>query len=578
MGTTAGTCTVTVDQSGGTNYNAAAQVSQSFTVTPPQQTTTLSVATASGTYGGSVDLSATLTAGTTPVGGEIVNFSVNGTQVCGGTLPSLCPMTDPITGIVTLAGVSLSEIKAGTYTNGVTASFAGDSGYTASNGVNTLTVNPATVTFTLSSLNQTYSGSARSVTVASTPAGVTPSVTYTGTNGTTYTTSTTAPTDAGSYTVAVTSANPNYTGSQTGTLVVAKANQTITVTTAAPSSKAYNGTFTVAANTDSGLSVTYGSNGGCSNNRAGYTMTSGSTACTVTFDQSGNANYNAATQVIETVTATKASATIDLSNLNRTYDGGAKAATATTTPIGLSGVTITYAEGSTAVSAPTDAGSYSVHASLSNPNYTASEVTGTLVIAKAPQSISFSLSTLPAKTYGNTSFDISSYGSGGGSSNAVTFSSATASVCTVSGSTVTIVAAGTCTINVDEAGSSNYLPAPQVQGSVTISKATLAVTPPSGRSVQYSDALPSLTPAITGYVLGQNASVLTSSPTSFPDRSLMAPRYPDSLRSLRPFASVRGHPLSVVETRSPRSSSGRHREPIDGGQPRTTANPTTVNS
>ncbi len=38
-------------------------------------------------------------------------------------------------------------------------------------------------------------------------------------------------------------------------------------------------------------------------------MTSGTTACSVIFNQSGNANYNAATQVTETVTATPGPAT-----------------------------------------------------------------------------------------------------------------------------------------------------------------------------------------------------------------------------------------------------------------------------
>jgi len=247
-------------------------------------------------------------------------------------------------------------------------------------------------------------------------------------------------------------------------------------------------------------------------------MTSGATACTVTFDGAGNANYNAASQVTETVTATKAAATLSLSNLNQTYDGTARSVTVDTTPSGLTGVSLTYT-GITPTSygasttAPTNAGSYSVDASLRNPNYMASDATGTLVIAKAPQTISFSLSTLPVKTYGDGNFDIGRYASGGASDNAVTFSSATTGVCTVAGSTVTIVSAGTCTINADQAGSSNYLAASQVTQDVTISKATLTVTPPRGISVQYSDALSSLTPTITGYVLSQGQSALTTAPT-----------------------------------------------------------------
>ena len=94
------------------------------------------------------------------------------------------------------------------------------------------------------------------------------------------------------------------------TVTATTASQTITVTTAAPASAAYNGQFTVAATASSGLAVAYTSSGGCSNSGATYTMTSPTTACTVLFNQAGNANYKAATQVTETVTATMASQTI----------------------------------------------------------------------------------------------------------------------------------------------------------------------------------------------------------------------------------------------------------------------------
>ncbi|MGA7521133.1 MAG: right-handed parallel beta-helix repeat-containing protein [Acidobacteriaceae bacterium] len=58
---------------------------------------------------------------------------------------------------------------------------------------------------------------------------------------------------------------------------------------------------------------------------------------------------------------------------------------------------------------------------------------------------------------------------------AVTFSSATTSVCTVSGTTATFIAAGTCTIDANQAGDSTYAAAPQVAQSFTVS----AAAPPS---------------------------------------------------------------------------------------------------
>src|SRR5207244_9599968 len=89
-----------------------------------------------------------------------------------------------------------------------------------------------------------------------------------------------------------------------------------------------------------------------------------------------NANYTAA-NATGTLTITKATATISLSNLTQSYDGSPKPVTVTTGPAGLSGVSVTY-NGSATV--PTNVGSYTVVASLNNANYTASNATGTLNI------------------------------------------------------------------------------------------------------------------------------------------------------------------------------------------------------
>src|SRR5207247_3093521 len=99
-----------------------------------------------------------------------------------------------------------------------------------------------------------------------------------------------------------------------------------------------------------------------------------------------------------TLIINKAPATITLSGLTPTYDGAPKPVTATTNPLGLSGVSITYDGSSTA---PTNAGSYAVVASLNNTNYQAPNATGTLVIAKAAATITLSGLT-PSYTYDGT--------------------------------------------------------------------------------------------------------------------------------------------------------------------------------
>src|SRR4029077_6327130 len=91
----------------------------------------------------------------------------------------------------------------------------------------------------------------------------------------------------------------------TETVTAQKADQAITVTTHAPASAAFNSSFSVAANAQGGP-VSFTSAGACSNTGGDFTMTSGSGTCSVRYDQAGNANYNAAPQVTESVTAQKA--------------------------------------------------------------------------------------------------------------------------------------------------------------------------------------------------------------------------------------------------------------------------------
>src|SRR5205807_7444036 len=85
-----------------------------------------------------------------------------------------------------------------------------------------------------------------------------------------------------------------------------KAAQAITVTTHAPSSAIYNTSFTVAATGGGSWNpVTFSSRVVCSNVGVTFTITSGTGSCSVKYDQAGDANYNAATQVVESTTAQK---------------------------------------------------------------------------------------------------------------------------------------------------------------------------------------------------------------------------------------------------------------------------------
>ena len=127
--------------------------------------TTLTVAAATGTFGGTVDLSATLTANGTGLSGKTVSFTLNGNSAGSGITDS--------SGIATVSGVSLTGITAGSYPGGVAASFAGDSSNGASSGANLLTVNQASTTTGLtSSVNPSVFG--QSVTFTATVSPVAP--------------------------------------------------------------------------------------------------------------------------------------------------------------------------------------------------------------------------------------------------------------------------------------------------------------------------------------------------------------------------------------------------------------------
>ena len=105
------------------------------------------------------------------------------------------------------------------------------------------------------------------------------------------------------------------------------------------------------------------------------------------------ASNSAASGVVSgtaTLTVTPAPATVTLSGLTPIFTGSSLPVTATTNPSGL-GVTVLYNGSATP---PTAAGSYTVTATVNDPNHTGS-TSGTLVIARAPATVTLSALTPP---------------------------------------------------------------------------------------------------------------------------------------------------------------------------------------
>ncbi len=256
---------------------------------------------------------------------------------------------------------------------------------------------------------------------------------------------------------------------------IAKGNQTISFSALPP--KTYGDSpFLVTATASSGLPISYTTAPPSICTNSGNLITIiGAGDCSVTASQPGNADYNPATPVSQTVVIFKANQTINFGALpNATYLDPPFAVTATAT----SGLAVTFGvTGNCSISGNmvtiTGAGSCAVTASqLGNANYNAAQaVSRTFSIAKASQTIVFGL--LATKVYTDAPFTVSATVASG---LPVTFTVSTPTTCSVSGNTVTILNAGTCTVVAHQSGDLNYNAAADAPQSFTIDKATDVIT------------------------------------------------------------------------------------------------------
>ena len=110
--------------------------------------TSLDVSPATGTYGGTVAISATLTSGGSPLSGATISFTLNGSTFANNTA-----VTDS-NGTAQVSGVSLADIATGTYPSSVGASYSDNGTLVTSS--DSLTVNPAPLTITAGSSSMIF--------------------------------------------------------------------------------------------------------------------------------------------------------------------------------------------------------------------------------------------------------------------------------------------------------------------------------------------------------------------------------------------------------------------------------------
>jgi hypothetical protein len=261
--------------------------------------------------------------------------------------------------LVTYDGSAEAPINAGTYTVEAVVDDPNYEGTATGN----LVVTKAAASVVLGDLEAVFDGEPKAVSVITDPVGLAVLVTYDG--------SAEAPVNAGTYTVEAVVDDPNYEGTATGDLVIAKAAASVVL---GDLEAVFDGEPKAASVTTEPVGL----------------------AVLVTYDGSAEAPVTAGTYTVEAVVddpnyegtaagnsvIAKAAASVVLGDLEAVFDGEPKAASVTTEPVGLA-VLVTY-DGS--AEAPVNAGAYAVEAVVDDPNYEGTAA-GNLVIAKAAASV-----------------------------------------------------------------------------------------------------------------------------------------------------------------------------------------------
>ena len=439
-GSSIGTCTIAADQAGNGTYSSAPRATQSFAIVKIGQSVSFGAAPAIAT-------------------GGVGTVSAAASSSLAVTLGSSTP------GVCSISGNTVTGITPGACF--IFANQAGNANYSAA----------AQVTQSLTIGNQTLSFGAAPAIVS----GGTGTITAMATSSLAVTFTSIAPSvcsvsgstvsgiAAGACIIAANqSGNANYVSAAqvTQSFIIGKANQSISFG-AAPTVVA-GGVGSVSGNATSNLAVSFTSTTPaiCSINGSTVTGIAAGT-CTIAANQAGNANYNAAALATLPIAIGKGNQTVSfgaapmilidgVGTVSATASSNLSVGFTSNTPgtCSVNGSTVTGIAVGTCTIAANQAG---------NANYNAAAaVTQPILVGKGNQTLSFG--TAPAIQVGGIGLVSATATSG----LAVSFTSATASVCAVSGSTVTGIAVGTCTIAADQAGNSSYNAAARVTQAIGV--------------------------------------------------------------------------------------------------------------
>ncbi|MFA9276361.1 MAG: beta strand repeat-containing protein [Rhodoluna sp.] len=568
--TSAATSTTVTGLTAGTAYN--------FRVTPFYSSTTLAITSATASATTNLQATGSITNLTATSSGATFQVNSAGATVLSASASSggtALTVSGPVSGVYTVSGATPGSVV------DVSVTYTANSGY-APPATSTGSIR-AFASVTLSGLTPTYSGSALPVSSTTVPSGLTVTYTYTGTAGTTYATSATAPTAAGSYTVQATISDATHTGSATGTLVISKADQSA-VSISNASTVVYGSTLALTAT-------------GGSSSTSGYTFTKVSGPCTISGStlsttaagdciynafKAGDTNYNqSATTANFTTTVTPKPLTlaVTVSPTSRAYDTTNAVTLAATTVSSLSGLInsdnlnlgVDNTKLTATISAPDVGTNKAVSISVASGyltgtaagNYQLPTISGSpvITITQATQAAITVTSAL------NTIFgqNITLSATGGSGTGALTYATSSGA-CQIASSILTPVSAGTCVVVATRAADTNYT-AQTANQTVTVAYADqTAVSMTSATTVVYGTSLTlgaqggSGTGAYEFAKVSGNCTISSGviTPTAVGDCVVKARRAGDSGYNLSAWSSdvtisITRKPLTVVVTPFPSS-------------------------
>lgn len=452
-----GTCTVTASQAGDATTAPANDVVRVITINKVAQDLSVTPITGA-SYG---DLPVTIAASSSS--GLDVTIAASGA----------CALTDD----------QLAFVAAGTCTLDLTQ--AGDDFYETTSSTTTYTVAKGAAALNVTGFAQDYTGEPRPVAVTTSPAdllGV--AVTYDG--------SATAPTEAGTYAVAITLTHDDWAAEAIdGTLVIGAADQTITVT--APDDATFlDGPVTYTASASSGLEVSTVTSGPCTLVGSSLSV-DGAGICTITADQVGDENHTAAATVIHVLTIARAPQTITVAgDTELTYNGAPGSVTTTSSAdleVFLSATGPCSLEGG--VLTPTGAGTCTVTATQAGSSDFEAADAVTLTVEIAPSGQTLTIDPLPTLAYGDTATISSS------STADLPVVLAASGPCSLSGALLTATGVGTCTVTASQAGDADYDAAADVATSTDIVLAGQSITVDVPKSISWSGPAETVAAAAT---------------------------------------------------------------------------------